>query len=572
MINMPSCRGTLQLLALLGVLVLVALALLTTSSASARTITVDNRGEGDHTKIQLAIDEAEIGDTIRVNNGSYYGDIVIDKSISLIGNGSTNTTIDGGLCGDTVMITADNVVFTGFRVIHRYYFDTYNNGMRMTYNAGVNMGTDNNVVSDINCSSNDRGMILQSASHNTITNSSFTRNKECGIYLAYKSSRNFIAHNEFSLNEVSGISISVANNNTIMNNTFSNAGKRGYGILVGGSYHTQISGNKFTNTWRGLTLISSYHTVITENTMVGCGIELNGKLEHWDTHSIDTTNTVDGRPVYYIKDRTREIVPAGGGEVILVNCTYMTISNQDFSNSSVGIVLGFSSYNTIVNSSFLENSRCGVHLLYSHWNTLSNNTYEYNNQGVSLRKSEGNVISDSSFLNNSYGIEVSMSHENIVRDSLFSNREAGIWVNSTSTENLITNCSFDSHKNGIIINADNNAVENCTIRDSKESGIWINNRIKNMISHCSFINNTEYGIKIEYGYGTKNTNTLEGNYFEGNGKGETYIYEGARKPRWQSEVGEEYEVFLLFFVCFIGFYPPFLIILALLHKKLYVHK
>ena len=64
------------------------------------TITVDDDGGADHTRIQDAIDNATGGDTIRVFNGTYYENVVVDKPVSLIGNDSVNTTIDGGGSGD----------------------------------------------------------------------------------------------------------------------------------------------------------------------------------------------------------------------------------------------------------------------------------------------------------------------------------------------------------------------------------------------------------------------------------------------------------------------------------------
>lgn len=62
---------------------------------SGKTITVDDDGGADYENIQDAIDEAENGDTVRVHDGYYKENVVVNKSINLIGNGSENTTIDG---------------------------------------------------------------------------------------------------------------------------------------------------------------------------------------------------------------------------------------------------------------------------------------------------------------------------------------------------------------------------------------------------------------------------------------------------------------------------------------------
>ena len=84
---------------------------------TAITITVNDEGNADYTKIQDAIDNSTNGDTIRVFEGTYTENIIVNKSLSLIGNGSEITVIDGGENGDVVMITADWVNISGFFVI-----------------------------------------------------------------------------------------------------------------------------------------------------------------------------------------------------------------------------------------------------------------------------------------------------------------------------------------------------------------------------------------------------------------------------------------------------------------------
>ena len=73
---------------------------------SGRTITVDDDGGADFTTIQDAIDNATDGDTIRVFRGGYDGPIIVNKSVSLIGNGSGNTRVYGLQKGDGVKIIA----------------------------------------------------------------------------------------------------------------------------------------------------------------------------------------------------------------------------------------------------------------------------------------------------------------------------------------------------------------------------------------------------------------------------------------------------------------------------------
>ncbi len=66
------------------------------------------------TTIQAAIDSASPGETVTIPAGTYHETIVVDKSITLIGEGWP--TIDGRQAGDVVRVTADGVILRGFVV------------------------------------------------------------------------------------------------------------------------------------------------------------------------------------------------------------------------------------------------------------------------------------------------------------------------------------------------------------------------------------------------------------------------------------------------------------------------
>jgi nitrous oxidase accessory protein NosD len=69
---------------------------------------------GPGTPIQDAISFATAGDTILVHAGLYNETITIDKTLTIIGDSKTNTTIDAQGLGTVITISASWVNVTGF--------------------------------------------------------------------------------------------------------------------------------------------------------------------------------------------------------------------------------------------------------------------------------------------------------------------------------------------------------------------------------------------------------------------------------------------------------------------------
>ena len=65
--------------------------------------------------------------------------------------------------------------------------------------------------------------------------------------------------------------------------------------------------------------------------MISCGISLMDRSYYFSTISIDTSNTVNGKPIYYyINERNLDTSNfTDAGQIILGNCSFSTISDLD---------------------------------------------------------------------------------------------------------------------------------------------------------------------------------------------------------------------------------------------------
>ncbi|OGD45312.1 hypothetical protein A3K79_06710 [Candidatus Bathyarchaeota archaeon RBG_13_46_16b] len=170
---------------------------------------VDDDGPADFSKIQDAINAANPGDTIHVRTGVYYENILLTKTLSLIGENPEDTIIDAEHIGTVVLISgADYVTISGFTI--------RNSGVE--YYAGI---------------------YLSQLNHCSIIRNDITDNL-VGILL-YGSSNNKIAENNLEANSGNGISLTSSSNNTIIHNNIINNTNQVY------SY--QSIGNKWDDSY-----------------------------------------------------------------------------------------------------------------------------------------------------------------------------------------------------------------------------------------------------------------------------------------------------------------------------------
>ena len=409
-------RKSLTLKCCLFVVIVLTLLLLVlvagNDEVEGKTITVNDDGGEDHKRIQDAVNAASDGDIIQVKPGTYRENIVVDKRIDLFGSGSKTTTIDGGGKWDVVRITADWVNMRGFSVTGSGSSDS------IDLDAGIKVESDNNIISNNTCNSNnDNGISLWGSSDCKITNNTCNSNNGQGISL-WDSRDCKITNNTCNSNNYYGICLVSSDNCTLSTNTCN------------------------SNNGQGIYLIDSRDCKIRNNTMNENGISIyDSSLETWNSHTVETTNTVNGKPVYYYKNVTGFTVPYGAGQVVLANCSWINVENQNCSNGSVGILVGYSSNITLTNNTCSENSYYGIQLDDSSACTITSNTCENNVFGISLFSSRACTIEDNTCsTNGQYGVYLLNSSYCKITNNDCENNYYGIYLRD-SRDCKITNNS-----------------------------------------------------------------------------------------------------------------------------------
>jgi parallel beta-helix repeat protein len=290
--------------------------------------------------IQEGIDIASDSDTIFVYSGTYYGLIIINKTLRLTGEEKASTIIDGLQLGeDTITVTAPSFHISGFTIRNSPRGSGYNSGLK-----------------------------LENSDDSVIEYNIFTDN--CWAAEIRSSSNCIFSDNIVIDNEQGGVHLAMSPSTQVTGCTFSGNGKKGLAIFKGNDH------------------------LISSNTFIDCGIEINSQPPPGDTvHCIMKDNTVNGKPLVYLENENGKII-WDAGQVILNQCTGIVIRNLDLSDTSTGIRVYKSGFISILGNT-LTNNFHGISVVNSLFVNIRNNKINrnwYNGVGFS-----GNILCRLSF-------------------------------------------------------------------------------------------------------------------------------------------------------------------------------
>ncbi len=333
------------------------------SSLTSDILYVGGTGPSNYSQIQDAIDDASNGDTVFVFNGTYYENVLVDKSIQLIGEDNNITIIDASGSSDVVKITADDVILTGFTF--------QNSGDDYKNDACVEIVSNGNNISNVRCLNSNYGIWVRDCTGNTISNTF------CDCY------------------------------------------------------------------YDGIWMINSGNNILRNNSMVYCGVVLDGGSLSDFIQDIDTSNMVNGKPVYYYKNQNGIGISPFAGQVILVNCSNCIVYDLDINDVTDGIEIMYSHDNIIENNIVENTSDFGIRLVKSSRNTIRNNIFSGNPIGIGF--TSGGVWA--------YDIPADC-HYNVIQNNEISNSlYNGVYLDSSNRNTISQNDFIDNERDAKFINS-----------------------------------------------------------------------------------------------------------------------
>jgi parallel beta-helix repeat protein len=320
------------------------------------------------------------------------------------------------------------------------------------------------------------GIYLEGRSNVTITGVEIKAFWD-GIYL-WDSSDIKVYGNNITLNNAYGIHLIYSSNNKIFQN---NLTANRHAIDFFGSENNTMYRNTITNHHGDLAvyITNSFNNTLYENTMNDndYDLEVHGlTLEHF-MHSIDVSNLIDEKPVYYLINQTdltiNPLTHPQVGYLALINCLNATVTNLTMRSNGQGLLLAYTNNSRITDNNMTSNFD-GISLYASFSNTISRNNVEQSYYyGIYLDgNASDNLIFRNNVTNNEYGIELDVVSNNMIRGNNIVNNGYGLFLWKSS------NCSI---------------YEN-TFADN-EYGVWLESELtfpNNRFYHNNFIDNYQH--------------------------------------------------------------------------------
>ncbi|MGA3191763.1 MAG: S8 family serine peptidase [Candidatus Bathyarchaeia archaeon] len=390
--------------------------------------TIQNGGKDNVGISLLGSDANTINNTVII--GNTYG-LFLDTSPSTTArnNAITNNTFNFGLYGESLMDFIQDIDSSNTVAGKPICYIVNQTGSSVPTDAGyvaVVNSTDINVM-DANLTGNYEGVLFAYSSWSVVQNVNASNNS-VDVFL-YESLNNSVTDTLLT-NSDEGIYLLSSDNNTIASSNLSN---NTYGLDIARSYNNAMNDLEVFNNTYGVLLEMSGNNSLRNNNMTinqfnfgVVGTQLSALV-----NDVDTSNIVDGKPVYYLVNQHDEQIPKDAGYVAVVNCANITVAQLNVTKNVQGVLLAFTTDSTISQSNLTANDQNGIIFCSSDQNRIYSNKLAGNSVGISTVDSINNTIYHNNFMGDN--VEALCTNSSDLWDNGY--RSGGnYWINFTELD------------------------------------------------------------------------------------------------------------------------------------------
>jgi len=466
-------------------------------------------GQGTNSAaIQAAINTAKPGATLILIPGTYRENLVITKPILLLASGYASTIVfpgarDEGILGNCIVLYSSSSPLGTPPVVidaadqERPAIEIRAEGVEVrglvirggSHGILVSQTRKAALIDNRISHSSQAGIALINAHQSTLHNNEISQ-ANTGILLE-NSHKNHLLFNQVK-SSTRGLALKGSRENEIRaNKTLANQAE---GITLEFSDQNELVGNQSERNGLGLAIVSSNTNTLRANRLDRNPHSLRvwGDAPGQFVHDIERSNTIDGRPVYYLVGEKEITIGSRDqpGFVALINSERITVEGVTLSNGAEGIVI-VNTQNSKLQNNVLLNTVLGIYVWNSRQIEISGNRIERAEEsGITVLGSPGiRVLKNLVLASGSHGVLLQNSSENELKgNQIEGNRESGVRLQASRKVVLEENQIRGNWVGVFLDQGGTHVVKANWIRES-QFGIFVYQSSDNQFAHNRLENN-----------------------------------------------------------------------------------
>jgi len=281
-----------------------------------------------------------------------------------------------------------------------------------------------------------------------------------------------------------GVRFSNSQNITVKDNMIKNFS---FALSLYSSSGCTITGNTLVDGSFGIYLSDTVDCVFRNNSLFNSRFYVTVHASYGCENDLDSSNTVDGKPIYYWKDVKDAVVPSDSEYVVLLRCKNMTIENA--SPQDIALI---STSNSTIRGVEVTGRSSGISLLDCSSISILDNALHDGAVGIDLQDSSNNIIKGNEVSNYiTSSIRLTSASNNLISGNIFTNNSNAISVSSFQVPlgngNVIASNNFTKNANAIIVPCSMEIVGN--IFEENNNAICLSESSSSIITQNTFTNN-----------------------------------------------------------------------------------